>query len=146
MRPLADAARSRAESDWLVGINATRALTSFNSRSGGFQMTAAGRVQTPTLAILAGREEKSGIQTRPYFEVHAEFGVEPEAIVAAGSMRILRKMEMKTRAPERIWGRKEPRKSSKNAKARSASSAKRKSHLLSFRPCSTTNDSPTGGE
>src|SRR5205085_10205111 len=36
MRPLADAARSRAESDWLVGINATRALTSFNSRSGGF--------------------------------------------------------------------------------------------------------------
>ena len=30
MRPLADAARSRAESDWLVGINATRALTSFN--------------------------------------------------------------------------------------------------------------------
>ena len=58
MRPLADAARSRAESDWLVGINATRALTSFNSRSGGFQMTAAGRVQTPTLAILAAREEK----------------------------------------------------------------------------------------
>src|SRR5438477_131513 len=51
MRPLADAARSRAESDWLVGINATRALTSFNSRSGGFQMTAAGRVQTPTLAL-----------------------------------------------------------------------------------------------
>src|SRR5205814_1495641 len=58
MQPLADAATSRAESDWLVGINATRALTSFNSRSGGFQKTAAGRVQTPTLAILAGREEK----------------------------------------------------------------------------------------
>jgi DNA topoisomerase-3 len=77
MRPLADAARSRAESDWLVGINATRALTSFNSRSGGFQMTAAGRVQTPTLAILAGREEKiRGFKPRPYFEVHAEFGVE----------------------------------------------------------------------
>ena len=53
MQPLADAALSRAESDWLVGINATRALTSFNSRVGGFQKTAAGRVQTPTLAILA---------------------------------------------------------------------------------------------
>ena len=52
MQPLADAALSRAESDWLVGINATRALTSFNSRTGGFQKTAAGRVQTPTLAIL----------------------------------------------------------------------------------------------
>ena len=37
MQPLADAALSRAESDWLVGINATRALTSFNSRTGGFQ-------------------------------------------------------------------------------------------------------------
>src|SRR6267154_635371 len=76
MQPLADAATSRAESDWLVGINATRALTSFNSRSGGFQKTAAGRVQTPTLAILAGREEKiRSFKPRPYFEVHADLGV-----------------------------------------------------------------------
>src|SRR5437762_9907262 len=77
MQPLADAARSPAEGDWLVGINATRALTSFNSRSGGFQKTAAGRVQTPTLAILAGRDEKiRSFKPRPYFEVHAECGVE----------------------------------------------------------------------
>jgi DNA topoisomerase III len=76
MQPLADAATSRAESDWLVGINATRALTSFNSRSGGFQKTAAGRVQTPTLAILVGREEKiRSFKPRPYFEVHADLGV-----------------------------------------------------------------------
>src|SRR5213595_3249422 len=76
MQPLADAATSRAESDWLVGINATRALTSFNSRSGGFQKTAAGRVQTPTLAILAGREEKiRSFKPRPYFEVHSDLGV-----------------------------------------------------------------------
>ena len=82
MQPLADAATSRAESDWLVGINATRALTSFNSRSGGFQKTAAGRVQTPTLAILAGREEKiRSFKPRPYFEVHADLGVK------AGSYR-----------------------------------------------------------
>jgi len=77
MQPLADAALSRAESDWLVGINATRALTSFNSRVGGFQKTAAGRVQTPTLAILAGREEKiRSFKPRPYFEVHGEFQVQ----------------------------------------------------------------------
>src|SRR6266480_2963698 len=82
MQPLADAATSRAESDWLVGINATRALTSFNSRTGGFQKTAAGRVQTPTLAILAGREEKiRSFKSRSYFEVFAEFGVQ------AGSYR-----------------------------------------------------------
>jgi DNA topoisomerase IA len=36
MQGLADAARSRSEADWLVGINGTRAMTAFNSRDGGF--------------------------------------------------------------------------------------------------------------
>jgi DNA topoisomerase-3 len=58
MLPLADAAKCRSESDWLVGINGTRAMTAFNSKSGGFQLTTVGRVQTPTLAILVEREEK----------------------------------------------------------------------------------------
>jgi len=58
MRPLADAAVCRSESDWLVGINGTRAMTAFNSKSGGFHLTTVGRVQTPTLAILVEREEK----------------------------------------------------------------------------------------
>ncbi len=76
MRPLADAAKCRSESDWLVGLNATRALTCFRSRHGGFNITAAGRVQTPTLAILAAREaEIQAFQPSPYFEVHATFGV-----------------------------------------------------------------------
>ncbi len=106
MQPLADAARSRAESDWLVGINATRALTSFNSRTGGFQKTAAGRVQTPTLAILAAREEKiRSFTPRPYFEVHGEFTVE------AGSYRGRWFDENFSKGPdedaraERIWNR-----------------------------------------
>src|SRR6266702_201554 len=82
MRPLADAAISRAESDWLVGINATRALTSFNSRTGGFQKTAAGRVQTPTLAILAAREGKiRSFKPRAYFELHGEFQVQAGSYV-----------------------------------------------------------------
>src|SRR5207244_2124472 len=58
MRPLADAAVCRSESDWLVGINGTRAMTAFNSKSGGFHLTTVGRVQTPTLAIVVEREEK----------------------------------------------------------------------------------------
>src|SRR6266487_5440741 len=58
MRPLADAAECRSESDWLVGINGTRAMTAFNSKTGGFHLTTVGRVQTPTLAILVEREEK----------------------------------------------------------------------------------------
>ncbi len=74
LQPLADAALSRAEADWLVGINSTRALTAFNSAEGGFHKTTAGRVQTPTLAILVEREEKiRAFKSRPYFEIHATF-------------------------------------------------------------------------
>ncbi|HLP82335.1 MAG TPA: toprim domain-containing protein, partial [Nitrosomonas sp.] len=42
---LAAAAVSRSESDWLVGINGTRAMTAFNSQEGGFHKTTVGRVQ-----------------------------------------------------------------------------------------------------
>lgn len=76
MQSLADAARCRSESDWLVGLNATRALTCFRSRHGGFNITSAGRVQTPTLAILAKREsEIQNFKPDDYFEVHGTFGV-----------------------------------------------------------------------
>jgi len=74
MRPLADAAKSRSEADWLVGINGTRAMTAFNSKEGGFYLTTVGRVQTPTLAILVEREDKiRAFTARPYWEVHARF-------------------------------------------------------------------------
>lgn len=50
---LYDAAMCRAEADWLVGINATRALTcKYNAQ------LSCGRVQTPTLAMIAKREEQ----------------------------------------------------------------------------------------
>jgi DNA topoisomerase-3 len=77
---LADAARSRSEADWLVGINGTRAMTAFNSRDGGFFLTTVGRVQTPTLSIVVEREEKIRKHvSRDYWEVKATFGA------AAGS-------------------------------------------------------------
>ncbi|MGC6565498.1 MAG: DNA topoisomerase, partial [Akkermansiaceae bacterium] len=76
MSDLADAAKCRSESDWLVGLNSTRALTCFRSRHGGFNITAAGRVQTPTLAILVKREKEiQAFKPTPYAEVHATFGV-----------------------------------------------------------------------
>lgn len=76
MANLAAAAKCRSESDWLVGLNSTRALTCFRSRHGGFNITSAGRVQTPTLAILAKREnEIRSFVAENYSEVHAEFGV-----------------------------------------------------------------------
>ena len=76
MIPLAKAAICRSESDWLVGINGTRAMTAFNNRTGGFQLTPVGRVQTPTLAILAEREDKiHHFKPRTFFEVFADFDV-----------------------------------------------------------------------
>ena len=77
MQGLADAARSRSEADWLVGINGTRAMTAFNSRDGGFFLTTVGRVQTPTLAVVVEREEKiRKFVSRDYWEIHASFEAE----------------------------------------------------------------------
>src|SRR5256886_5389783 len=58
MQPLASAARSRNEADWLVGINATRAFTLRLSGGRGSTVTSLGRVQTPTLTIIVDRESK----------------------------------------------------------------------------------------
>jgi len=58
MQPLASAARSRNEADWLVGINATRAFTLRLSGGRGSTVTSLGRVQTPTLTIIVERENK----------------------------------------------------------------------------------------
>ena len=75
MSGLADAAVCRSESDWLVGINGTRAMTAFNSKSGGFHLTTVGRVQTPTLAIVIDREERiRRFVPRDYWEVEGTFG------------------------------------------------------------------------
>jgi DNA topoisomerase-3 len=77
MQGLADAARSRSEADWLVGINGTRAMTAFNSRDGGFFLTTVGRVQTPTLSVVVEREEQiRKFVSRNYWEVHGSFAAE----------------------------------------------------------------------
>ncbi len=82
MRGLHDAARSRSEADWLVGINGTRAMTAFNSQGGGFFLTTVGRVQTPTLAVVVEREEQIRRHVaRNYWEVHATFAAEAGSYV-----------------------------------------------------------------
>ncbi|MBM3860864.1 MAG: DNA topoisomerase III [Verrucomicrobia bacterium] len=58
MQPLAQAARSRNEADWLIGINATRAFTLRLSGGRGSTITSLGRVQTPTLAMIVDREKR----------------------------------------------------------------------------------------
>lgn len=68
--PLYDAAMCRAEADWMVGINATRALTcKYNAQ------LSCGRVQTPTLAMIAKREEQiRQFVPKPYYGIRAKAG------------------------------------------------------------------------
>jgi len=104
MMPLADAAVCRSESDWLVGINGTRALTAFNSKDGGFQLTPVGRVQTPTLAILAEREVKiRDFNPRTYFEVFGDFGVSAGQYRGRWFDENFKKGAAEDTRPERIW-------------------------------------------
>src|SRR3954471_1750450 len=70
---LEQAARSRSEADWLVGMNATRAAT-IRLRSSFDGPVSLGRVQTPTLAIIARREEEiRAFVPEPYWLVDARF-------------------------------------------------------------------------
>ncbi|MGH2904685.1 MAG: DNA topoisomerase, partial [Solirubrobacteraceae bacterium] len=74
---LGDAARSRSEADWLVGMNATRAAT-IRLRSSFDGAVSLGRVQTPTLAIIARREEEiRAFKPEPYWLVDATFAAGP---------------------------------------------------------------------
>ena len=76
MQALEEAARCRAEADWLIGINGTRAMTAFNSKEGGFFLTTVGRVQTPTLALVVRREmEIRSFVPQAYWNVRATFGI-----------------------------------------------------------------------
>ncbi len=104
MLPLADAARSRSEADWLVGINGTRAMTAFNSKEGGFYLTTVGRVQTPTLAILVEREDKIRAFTpRDYWEVHARFGAKAGEYPGRWFDPAFKKDDDAERRAERLW-------------------------------------------
>jgi DNA topoisomerase-3 len=106
--PLADAAKSRSEADWLVGINGTRAMTAFNSKEGGFYLTTVGRVQTPTLAILVEREERIRAFTpRAYWEVQARFGAKAGEYPARWFDPKFKKDDDAERKPERLWSARE---------------------------------------
>jgi DNA topoisomerase III len=73
MRTLEDAARSRSEADWVVGMNATRAA-SIRLRAAFDGAVSLGRVQTPTLALVSRREEAIRAHVpEPYWLVEALF-------------------------------------------------------------------------
>jgi DNA topoisomerase III len=106
MRPLGDAARSRSEADWLIGINATRAITKrlYGSRRG--MMATIGRVQTPTLAILMNRErEIRDFKPRGYFRISADFDVTSGGYEGIYQKPDYRKSDDEHDKADRIWDR-----------------------------------------
>src|SRR5277367_2875062 len=104
MRGLADAARCRSESDWLIGINGTRALTKrmFGSRAGN--VASVGRVQTPTLAIVYARElEIRNFKPRAYWRVSAEFQVSQGGYEGVYQKPDFKKSDDEHDRVDRIW-------------------------------------------
>jgi DNA topoisomerase-3 len=80
LKSLQDAARSRSEADWIVGMNTTRAAT-IRLRSSFDGTVSLGRVQTPTLAILARREEEiRAFVPEPYWVVDAVFAADGDRV------------------------------------------------------------------
>jgi DNA topoisomerase-3 len=80
MKLLEEAARSRSEADWLVGMNATRAA-SIRLRAAFDGAVSLGRVQTPTLALVVRRElEIRAFKPEPYWLVEASFAAPEERL------------------------------------------------------------------
>lgn len=82
-------AKARNEADWLVGMNATRALT-LASRSR--KTLSLGRVQTPTLALICRRwKEHTNFQPSPFYTIEADLLGQGQAFVARYPERFLQK-------------------------------------------------------
>ena len=75
MKPLEEAARSRSEADWIVGMNATRAYSVKFGTIGN--VLSVGRVQTPTLRLIVQREKEiEDFKPERFWTVHARFARE----------------------------------------------------------------------
>src|SRR5919112_1843083 len=98
MLPLEAAARSRSEADWIVGMNATRAA-SIRLRAAFDGAVSLGRVQTPTLALVARREEEiRAFKPEPYWLVEAQFAATGERLYSGrylGGRRLKEEAEAK---------------------------------------------------
>ena len=120
---LEQAARSRSEADWIVGMNATRAAT-IRLRSSFDGAVSLGRVQTPTLAIIARREEEiRAFVPEPYWLVDATF--EPVAATRAQVRRPLPRGRAAA-AGDRRGGRGDRRRRPRRRGRRSPSSRRRR--------------------
>lgn len=109
MKSLEETAVCRSESDWLIGINASRALTAYNSRKGGFFKTPCGRVQTPTLTMIVRREkERLAFVPQTYFQLEGVFLVVAKDIAYTGKWidpQFSKEQDNPHRKADRLWNK-----------------------------------------
>lgn len=111
MKNLADAAQSRSEADWLIGINCTRGVTKrlYGSRAGN--VAGVGRVQTPTLAIVVERERLiAAFKPRNYWRVIADFGIHEGIYQGVYQRPNFKKGDDEHNRVDRIWSEEEAKK------------------------------------
>src|SRR3954452_21235551 len=106
LEPLEQAARSRSEADWLIGMNATRAAT-IRGRAWVGGVVSLGRVQTPTLALMVKRERQiQAFTPEPYWLVHATFDPRYEGLWFEGDeTRIFADEARATAIAEKVAGK-----------------------------------------
>jgi len=106
LEPLREAARSRSEADWLVGMNATRAAT-IRGRAWVGGVVSIGRVQTPTLAMIVKRErEIQAFVPEPYWLVHATFDPRYEGLWFEGEENRLKDGKRADDIVDKVKGKK----------------------------------------
>jgi hypothetical protein len=140
--PLADAAKSRSEADWLVGINGTRAMTAFNSKEGGFYLTTVGRVQTPrprrSPSWSSAKSASASSRRAPTGKCRRASVPRRASIPDAGSIRSSRRTTTASASPSGCGARQRPKRSSRPAAARAASPPRKPDRRPSSHRCSTT--------
>jgi DNA topoisomerase-3 len=106
MKPLEDAARSRGEADWIVGMNATRAYSTKFGRPGN--VLSVGRVQTPTLKLLVDREKEiENFKPEKFYTVYARFareGLSYDGVWFKNKQNRLKEREAAERIADKVRG------------------------------------------
>lgn len=100
-RNLLLAAKARSESDWIIGINGTRAFTTKHD-----ELLSVGRVQTPVLAMLANRQKEiENFKTETYFEVKAQFTQNSTAYIGTWQGNRITNKEFADKIVDKVTGK-----------------------------------------
>lgn len=145
MVSLQDAARCRSESDWIVGMNGTRAVTTRMFGAKNKALVSVGRVQTPTLAMIVEREhEISNFTPRKFWKVSASFEI------ANGAYQgLYQRPDFKSKdkeagdAADRVWSKEEAERIAAEAMAAQTAQVSEKRRSPGRRPRGSTTSPPS---